>query len=114
MPRVMRSDGSVVEVPAAALPAPASDAAVPAEVTNFQARAVLLQTPGLDPQQPDRTLFHDVDDALRAQGGVAWQAWEYANTITRQGALVQAMAQQFGLTRAQLDALFVAGAAIEA
>lgn len=84
---------------------------VPREVTNFQARAVLAQMPG---SAPGRTLFQDVDDALRDQGGIAWQAWEYANTISRGGALVGAMAAQMGITEQQLDALFIAAAAIEA
>ena len=40
---------------------------VPNEVSNLQARAVLMQMPG---SAEGRTLFDDVDDTLRAQGGV--------------------------------------------
>lgn len=77
---------------------------VPQEVTNFQARAALMQA----------GLFQAVDDALRAAGGAAWQAWEYANVFTRGGTLVNGMAAQLGLTDAQLDDLFRAAALIEA
>jgi hypothetical protein len=88
---------------------------VPFEVTNFQARAVLLNIPSSSGVQ-GRTLFHDVDDAIRSLGPTApaYQAWEYANTITRHGATVQTMATQFGLTEAQLDQMFRNAALIEA
>ena len=78
--------------------------AVPAAVTNFQARAVLMQM----------GLFDAVNAALQAQGGMSWQAWEQANEFTRNGALLNQMAEQFGLTPAALDALFIAAAQIEA
>lgn len=84
---------------------------VPREVTNFQARALLM---GMPSPTAGRTMFDDVDDTLRARGGVAWQAWEYANTLQRNGALVRAMAEELGFTPGQLDALFVQAAAIEA
>lgn len=84
---------------------------VPAEITNFQARAVLMQLEG---SAPGRTLFNDIDDALRASGGAAWQAWEYANTVSRNGTLVAEMAAQFGLSDEQLDTWFIQGAAISA
>lgn len=79
---------------------------VPAEVTMFQARAVLLQA----------GLFDAVDAAMKALGpkSVELQAWEYANHFTRHGALVTAMAAQLGLTDAQLDDMFRAAALIEA
>ena len=86
-------------------------AAVPASVTNFQARAVLLQMPG---SAAGRSLFEDVDDALRGMGGAAWQAWEFANEFTRHGALVGQMGANFGMTAAQLDALFTAAAKVSA
>jgi hypothetical protein len=88
------------------LPDPEPDPGpVPAEVTNFQARAALI---GAD-------LFDAVDTAIRGSGNaVAVQAWDYANVITRRGALVAAMAGQLGLTDAQLDDLFRAASVIEA
>ena len=83
--------------------------AVPASITNFQARAVLLQMPG---SAAGRTLFQDVDDALRNMGGAAWQAWEFANEFTRHGALVGQMGARFGMSDAQLDGLFIAASPI--
>lgn len=93
---------------------PASPPPVPPEVTMFQARAVLLQTPG----SPGPTLFHDVDAAMQAgktaspEGLLAWQAWEYANTMFRDGLLVQSMAATLGLDAPALDDLFRAAAQV--
>lgn len=89
----------------------ADPVAAPASVTNSQARAVLLQMPG---STAGRSLFQDVDDALKARGGAAWQAWEFANEFTRDGALVGQMGAAFGMSAAQLDALFVAAAGVSA
>lgn len=70
---------------------------VPREVTNFQARAALLVA----------GLFEVVDAALKAGNDpVALQAWEYANTIARDGELVNRLAAQLNLTQANLDDLF--------
>lgn len=101
------ASGRVIPQP----PLPGPPPAVPAEVTNFQARAVLMQMPGAN---PGPTLFDDVNAALQAMGGTGWQAWEYANTISRNGALVSQMAAAFGLDDAQLDDLFRQAATIEA
>ena len=92
---------------------PPATAPIPVSITNFQARAVLFHMPSPS-GTADRTLFQDIDDALRAQGGVAWQAWVFANDVTRDGPLVNAMGANFGLTSDQLDALFIAGAGISA
>lgn len=95
-----------VDAAVAAFFAQHEPAPVPDEVTNFQARAALLGA----------GLFEMVNSAILAlpMTDVAYQAWEYANTVTRHGALVNAMAQQLGLTSEQLDNLFRAAAAIEA
>lgn len=79
---------------------------VPVAVTNFQARAVLLAA----------GLFDQVDTAIKAQpqASAAYQAWEYANEITRNGTLVNSMAEMLGFTAAQLDDLFRQAATIEA
>ncbi|SMF72290.1 hypothetical protein SAMN02982917_4130 [Azospirillum oryzae] len=79
---------------------------VPAAVTNFQARAALLAA----------GLFAQVNDAMKAQpaDSAAYQAWEYANDITRTGTLVNSVAEMLGLTAAQLDDLFRQAATIEA
>jgi hypothetical protein len=90
-------------------PPPPPPPPVPREVTNFQTRALLMGMPG---SAAGRTLFQDVDDALRALGGVPWQAWEYTTTIPRQSALVAALAAQFDLTEAALDDMFRAAAQI--
>jgi hypothetical protein len=84
---------------------------VPHEVTNFQARALLMNMPG---SAPGRSLFQDVDDTLRSLGGVEWQAWEYTTVFPRKSALVEAIGAQLNLTEAQLDEMFVAAAAIGA
>lgn len=82
---------------------------VPQEVTNFQARALLMNMPG---SAEGRSLFDDVDGALRALGGVAWQAWEYGTVFPRQSELIATMAAEFNLSEAQLDAMFIAAAQI--
>lgn len=92
----------------AALPPPAPPP-VPQEVTNFQARALLMNMPG---SAEGRSLFDDVDDALRALGGVAFQAWEYGTVFPRQSQLIATMAAEFNLTEAQLDQMFIAAAQI--
>lgn len=90
---------------------------VPATITNFQARAALLQTPG---PSPGSNLFETVDAALRAgkdaddQGMFAWQAWEQANEFTRDGDLINSLGGSFGLSSDQLDDLFIAGSTITA
>lgn len=84
---------------------PAPPAPVPRVVTNFQARAALMQA----------DLFDTVNTAV--MGGtdaLAKQAWEYANEITRDGALVNSLAAGLGLTAEQLDDLFRQAATIEA
>jgi hypothetical protein len=92
----------------AALP-PALPPSVPQEVTNFQARALLMNMPG---SAPGRSLFQDVNDTLQAMGGVEWQAWEYTTIFPRNSQLIAAIGAQFNLTDAQLDQMFIAAAAI--
>jgi hypothetical protein len=80
---------------------------VPQTVSMAQARLALIGA----------GLFSTIDAGLKAlpepQRTTALTAWEYAPTVSRNGALVTTLAGQFGLTEAQLDALFVAAAAIE-
>jgi hypothetical protein len=83
--------------------------AVPQEVTNFQARALLMNMPG---SAAGRSLFQDVDDTLRALGGVEWQAWEYTTVFPRDSQLIATLGTQLGLTDAQLDQMFIAAAAL--
>jgi hypothetical protein len=82
-------------------------APVPQTVSMAQARLALIGA----------GLFSTIDAGLKAlpepQRTTALTAWEYAPTVSRNGALVTTLAGQFGLTEAQLDALFTAAAAIE-
>ena len=93
--------------------APAPPAAPPPEsVTNFQIRSALRMLPA-PPGYPG-TMRDIVDTALKARGGDALDAWEYANEVNRAGPLVQQMAAAFGFSEAQLDALFTAASTISA
>jgi hypothetical protein len=80
---------------------------VPQVVSMAQARLALIGA----------GLFSAIDAGLKAlpepQRTTALTAWEYAPTVSRNGSLVTTLAGQFGLTDAQLDALFTAAAAIE-
>jgi hypothetical protein len=83
--------------------------AVPHEVSNFQARALLMNMPG---STAGRSLFQDVDDKLRELGGVEWQAWKYTTIFPRNSQLIATLGAQLNLTDAQLDQMFLAAAAI--
>lgn len=123
----MLVDGVEVPLPpalAATLPT-AAPAPVPAEVTNWQARAVLRRT--FLPDAPDVSLFTRTDSMLRQARDAAaglpesdprriaadlhWQAWEQSNTFQRGGALLAAVAEGFGLSPDAVDDLFRAAAA---
>ncbi len=111
------------------LPADAPVITVPATVTNAQARAVMRQTfpAGLGGAT---SLFTAVDTALREAKDAAkalpdndpahieadtrWNFWEQANEFERSGTLVQAIAAQFGMDAAAIDALFIAAAQVTA
>lgn len=73
-------------------------------VSMFQARAVLLQAGP----------YETVDAAMQQAGGVNLIAWEYATEVRRDSPMVQAMAQQLGLTDEQVDDLFRQASAIVA
>lgn len=77
---------------------------VPAAVSMFQARAVLMA----------HGLYDTVDAALKAAGGVHLLAWEYATEVRRNSPLVADMARQLGLTDEQVDDLFIQAAQITA
>lgn len=79
---------------------------VPPVVTNYQARAALLQA-GLFEQVNNTLLALPITDPAR-------QAWEYANEVTRHGSLVNGVTGQLGMTPAQVDELFRVAATIEA
>ena len=73
-------------------------------VSMFQARAVLLQA----------GLYETVDAAMQQAGGVNLVAWEYATEVRRDSPMVEAMAQQLGLTEEQVDDLFRQAAVVSA
>ena len=75
---------------------------VPASVTPYQARCALLNAGLLD----------GVNAAVTAAGGSMALAWEYATMIERSSSFIAAMQGGLGLSDAQVDALFVAAAAI--
>jgi hypothetical protein len=122
MPYVEREDGKVISIYANPQPGRAEEwledndadvsafinpSVVPQTVSMAQARLALIGA----------GLFSTIDAGLKAlpepQRTTALTAWEYAPTVSRNGALVTTLAGQFGLTEAQLDALFTAAAAIE-
>lgn len=75
---------------------------VPQSVTMRQARLALLAAGLLDP----------VNIAVLAAGSAAQVEWEYASEVQRSAGLVPAMAAALGMSDAQIDALFVAAAAL--
>jgi hypothetical protein len=80
---------------------------IPAYVTNFQARAALMQI----------GLFSTVNDAIQSIKDTipaAWQAWEYANEVGRYGSLTNSLAADVGISEEMLDQLFILAATIEA
>lgn len=75
---------------------------VPASITALQARLVLAQSGALE-----------AVEAFVAQAGSAAKiVWEYATVIERRSPLVDGAAVALGLTEAQMDDLFRAGAAL--
>lgn len=78
----------------------------PQTVSMRQARLALLGA----------GLLTHVNDALAVMPGIEGEAarieWEYATEVKRDSALVTGMTAALGLTEAQLDALFIAAAAL--
>lgn len=77
---------------------------VPDIVTNYQARAALIAA----------GLFDTVNTAMLAlpANSVERQAWEYANTFSRQSPIIAALGAQLSLTNEQIDGLFTAAAQV--
>ena len=90
----------------ASLPPP-----VPVSVSRWQLRAVLMGQPST---KGLASLCADAD-ALAAQvGGLVENAWTNADTIQRSSPNLNALAQQLGITEPQIDAMFLAAAAVTA
>lgn len=81
---------------------PTPAATVPLVVTMRQARLALL----------GGGLLQTVNDAVAAAGGVAAIEWEYAQEVRRDWPTLIALQGAIGLSDAQIDALFVAAAAL--
>jgi hypothetical protein len=76
---------------------------VPAEVTNAQIRAALIDF-GVMPSVVMGAINAIADEPTREKAR-AW--WEYANVMRRDNPLLNSMAAQLGMSSAQVDALFV-------
>lgn len=88
------------------LPAPVLPPFVPAAVSRFQARAALYAAG-----------HFDAVETFMAQASTPMLmrlAWQDAQTFERPSATVAALASMLGLSDADLDALFIAAAAITA
>lgn len=81
-----------------------SEPYIPFSVTPFQAKAALFQA-GLLPS---------VQAAIAAASPIAQLAWSDATEFTRDSPTIASLSAQLGLSSAQVDALFIAAAAIEA
>lgn len=83
----------------------APSAAVPESVTNYQARAALLQA----------GLFATVDTMIKTLPVTdpVFQAWEYANNVYRNSPFIVSLGGSLGLTAAQIDGLFILAASID-
>ena len=89
--------------PQPAQPAPEPGApTVPAAVTNAQFRAALIDR-GILPAQIDAVIAQLPDPTARLK---ADQWWNFANLIDRDSVYVAAFAPVFGLSSADVDALF--------
>lgn len=77
---------------------------VPAMVTNYQARAALLNA----------GLFDAADAAVKASGSAeAVQAWEFANNFYRSSPFVAGLGAGLNLSDARIDDLFRQAATID-
>lgn len=87
-------------------PAPTIPPGVPQSITPRQARLALLGAGLLETVQ---TAFAEISEPQRTAAQIEW---DYALTIERGSPLVAKMAAALGMTDGQVDALFVAGAAL--
>ena len=87
-------------------PAPPAPVEVPQEITARQARLVLLHAGLLE------TVKHALASLPGVEGEAARIEWEYATEIRRDSPLIGALAPMLVMTEAQVDALFVSGAAL--
>lgn len=93
-------NGAVVPKPAP--PAPV----VPSEITMRQARLVLLSAGKL------AAVDAAIDAMSEPTKSAARIEWEYSSAVQRHNGFVSQLGPALGLTEAQIDAMFVAGAAL--
>lgn len=87
--------------------APPASPVAPSEVPLWAARAAVREI----------GLFDAIDAAVTgslASNPALWEAWNMGNVLTRSSAFIGAMASQFGLSSAHINALFIRAAAISA
>ncbi len=85
---------------------PAPPPVVPQEITMRQARLVLLGAGLLSGVQTA------IDGLPSPQKEAAQIEWEYSNTLQRRNPFVLTLGPALGLNSAQIDALFIQGAAL--
>jgi len=76
---------------------------VPPQVTRFQAREALRQTPSAT---AGVSLFDKVDAYMQAQGGDALRAWEEVSVFVRTSPMVAEIGEQLGMSSSDVDHLF--------
>jgi hypothetical protein len=98
---------SIGPEPEVETPNPPEESGVPRSVTMAQARIALLNAGLLD------QIEEGINNLPESMKRTVLIAWEKSPHVSRNGNLVMMLADDFGLTEEQLDALFVAAAAIE-
>jgi hypothetical protein len=85
---------------------PVQASAIPQAVTMRQARLALL---GAGKLTAVEAAIEAMSEPAKTQARIVW---EYSGEVQRQNGLVSQLAPALGLTEAEIDALFVAAAAI--
>lgn len=98
-------------VPVEEIPATPPMAVVPATVSRFQGREAMWRTP-----HGSATLFEAAEATINAAEtpAVYKRAWVDLQEFRRDSAMLQAIAENLGLSSADLDALFILAAGIKA
>ena len=89
--------------------APSYPRSPPRQVSNAAMRMALFACSGTE---TGKTLLDAANAACATAGGDAAIYWEYGTTVDRDTPLIAWMGTALGLTPAQVDALFIAAAAI--
>ncbi len=88
-------------------PAPPAPPVVPQEITMRQAREVLIRAGLIDSVTP---MLEAITEPL--ERAIAINYWERSNTVQRRNPFVLTLGPALGLNAAQIDALFIQGAAL--